>query len=689
MLKQDVEILEANLKESPYIQIISNLPENIKPKDAPPPQQVYREYDNPGGYQQQPVYGGGYEQYPPGKMNPGPVEHDPQLHKPKYGGGYYPGYPEQVAPGPMAGPPGKHQPPLPQEQYYIQQDMQEAYQQPYDDQDEYLADPSLGDQGYRPAPPPQYKAPNLKLPAGGPGYQPGPNHPGQYPINPNPQQYHPQNKPYEHPGYPQYTEQPNPRFPGVPVQQPPRKTQLQPSPVHPSEQAAGPMIHAPYLPKPMKEKVPPQQYSQGFEPMDPYRPQPGLQEHYRQEQPVNPQGLPYYPKKKEPYGKAEYRPEYDELEYEHQTPDDYSGYYPAETHPQNPPYYKPEKTPVQGPYVKPDRADRQPSGYERKQGSFHQGQHSGSRGEGSQHHAPHSADHSQHSQNQPQPRRTVQPQTAPIQTLPQPAEKVQKEPAPAKVQSSKKDKAQLQPAQNTKQSASKQKPGNFEDNVMDSTPSISKPSNPIISSLSSVSSPTSHPQPAQSSTSPVDPPASDTLASTPDVKFIDPTVENINRKPGFNRTKKRVYGRDKKLQEFKSRAQSESPARLREEGAESPEKPKPPKTEEDLEAPHSDQEESETELKPKIGGGTFHFNESSGDSDYEFEKPKKEHQISEQDSESDSEPSDEHEQGSRELPGKAPEAPRKEASDKPQEPAAQDPSQPILPALDTIEENNE
>ena len=220
---------------------------------------------------------------------------------------------------------------------------------------------------------------------------------------------------------------------------------------------------------------------------------------------------------------------------------------------------------------------------------------------------------------------------------------------------------------------------------MDSTPSISKPSNPVISSLSSVSSPTSHPQPAQSSTSPVDPPASDTLASTPDVKFIDPTVENINRKPGFNRAKKRVYSRDKKMQEFKSRAQSESPARLREDEADPADKPKPPKTEEDLEAPQSDQEESAGELKPKIGG-TFHFNESSGDSDYEFDRPKKD-QISEQQSESGSNISDEDDDPND--PQAKPDASKKDPSDKPLEPVAQEPIQPTPPALDTIEENNE
>lgn len=42
-------------------------------------------------------------------------------------------------------------------------------------------------------------------------------------------------------------------------------------------------------------------------------------------------------------------------------------------------------------------------------------------------------------------------------------------------------------------------------------------------------------------------------AASPNEKFIDDTVENINRKPGFNRLKKKYHVREKKLQEFKAR----------------------------------------------------------------------------------------------------------------------------------------
>jgi hypothetical protein len=616
MLKQDVEILEANLKESPYIQIISNLPENAKPKDAPPPpnpQQPYRDYDNPGGYQQ-PGYNPGYEQYGPGKMNPGAglAEHDPQLHKQKYSG-YYPGYTEQVAPGPMTGPPGKHQPQLPQQQYYMQQGV-EDYQQPYEPQEDYLEDPNLEDQGYRPVPP-QYKGPGLKHPTGAQGYQGGPNQPPQYPINPNPQQYHPQGKPYEHPAYPQYSEHPNPRYPAQPIAQSSRKSQLQPSQIHPAEQPGGPMIQPPYIPKPAKEKLPPQPFNPGYESMDPYRHPQAPPEHYRQEQPGSQPGMPYYPKKKEHYSKADYRPEYDEYGYE-QPADDYSGYYPADSHQH---YYKQDKSASHAAYAKADRSDRQSGGYDRKRGSFHQGQHSGSRGEGSQQHGPHSADHSQHSQNQPQSRRTGQSQTVQPQAQLTPPEKAAKEPATAKAQSSKKEKVQLQPAlnPNTKLSASKQKPANFEDNVMDSTPSISKPTNPVISSLSSVSSPTSHPQPAQSSTSPVDPPASDTLASTPDVKFIDDTAEKNLRKPGFNRDKKKHWQRKNK---FDSHLQS---------GAQAADEHSVLEHSQRANQPNCSPATIDHGLNPALNpaqqnatrmGGTFHFNESSDEELREFQQ---------------------------------------------------------------------
>lgn len=42
-------------------------------------------------------------------------------------------------------------------------------------------------------------------------------------------------------------------------------------------------------------------------------------------------------------------------------------------------------------------------------------------------------------------------------------------------------------------------------------------------------------------------------AASPNEKFIDDTVENINRKPGFNRLKKKKFDRDRKLEEYKAR----------------------------------------------------------------------------------------------------------------------------------------
>lgn len=44
-------------------------------------------------------------------------------------------------------------------------------------------------------------------------------------------------------------------------------------------------------------------------------------------------------------------------------------------------------------------------------------------------------------------------------------------------------------------------------------------------------------------------------AASANEKFIDDTVENINRKPGFNRNKKKVFERDRKLEEYKRRVQ--------------------------------------------------------------------------------------------------------------------------------------
>lgn len=46
-------------------------------------------------------------------------------------------------------------------------------------------------------------------------------------------------------------------------------------------------------------------------------------------------------------------------------------------------------------------------------------------------------------------------------------------------------------------------------------------------------------------------------AASPNEKFIDDTVENINRKPGFNRLKKKYHVREKKLQEYKARVRGD------------------------------------------------------------------------------------------------------------------------------------
>lgn len=42
-------------------------------------------------------------------------------------------------------------------------------------------------------------------------------------------------------------------------------------------------------------------------------------------------------------------------------------------------------------------------------------------------------------------------------------------------------------------------------------------------------------------------------AAAPNEKFIDDTVENINRKPGFNRLKKKKFDRDRKLEEYRAK----------------------------------------------------------------------------------------------------------------------------------------
>lgn len=47
-------------------------------------------------------------------------------------------------------------------------------------------------------------------------------------------------------------------------------------------------------------------------------------------------------------------------------------------------------------------------------------------------------------------------------------------------------------------------------------------------------------------------------AASPNEKFIDDTVENINRKPGFNRLKKKYNVRAKKLEEYKVRISSQA-----------------------------------------------------------------------------------------------------------------------------------
>jgi len=46
-------------------------------------------------------------------------------------------------------------------------------------------------------------------------------------------------------------------------------------------------------------------------------------------------------------------------------------------------------------------------------------------------------------------------------------------------------------------------------------------------------------------------------AASPNEKFIDDTVENINRKPGFNRAKKKKFDRDRKLGEYRATVQQQ------------------------------------------------------------------------------------------------------------------------------------
>ena len=46
-------------------------------------------------------------------------------------------------------------------------------------------------------------------------------------------------------------------------------------------------------------------------------------------------------------------------------------------------------------------------------------------------------------------------------------------------------------------------------------------------------------------------------AAAPNEKFIDDTLENINRKPGFNRNKKKKFDRDRKLEEYRVKLQQQ------------------------------------------------------------------------------------------------------------------------------------
>ena len=61
-------------------------------------------------------------------------------------------------------------------------------------------------------------------------------------------------------------------------------------------------------------------------------------------------------------------------------------------------------------------------------------------------------------------------------------------------------------------------------------------------------------------------------AASPNEKFIDDTVENINRKPGFNRSKKKKYDRDRKLEEYLARVDSQAEIERKDSGTSSQKK---------------------------------------------------------------------------------------------------------------------
>ena len=690
MVRQDVETLESDLKGSPFIQIISNVLESTKQKEAPVPKPQYREYQDPGHLPPPADYQDQYNQPPqaPQKHSPKVVgQPDPRSlqNKPPYG--YYPNpnYPsrEQIQqPPPQTKQPTRKVQPQP-DQYYPVDDYNQDEFADYDNPNlpptgKGLQDPSM----YDPVPPNYSKNPNQLIPQGFTG---NPNHPQFQPPNYSQyQQYEPQGE-YS----PVYT----PQYPPQPHSSSQRKESTQQQSKH--SETRGTHGNKPYV------KDQDRGYPQNVSEEDQYK---------YSNKPHYPEQIQHYSKKKDPQGKSSvYKPSSQDYEqYEGQRDTGYKEYYPHHhDHPSDKQYYqKGDK-----PYGK-QGSERQPAGYDKRKGSGNihgPTPLSGSRGEGS-FKGPQSVENSQNSQNPAQGsgrKGTTTGQHHQQHTSHQYQDKYQAQPPQPKHPSAKK---QQQPTATVKQS-SKQKGGNFEDNIMEQPVQHQTKQLDAASSHSSISS---HQQPdnQQGHTNPSHAdhlPASDTLASTPDVKFIDPNVENINRKPGFNRMKKRVFLRDEKLKTFKERAQSVSPGRNKDEqGLENlPDTTKLNKSEEDLKNKEELEEGSEDEFKPTKKKGSFHFHESSGESEENDDRHEDERIYEEEEGVSHTPSSDEKKKSSQEDNGDKPLAP---VLNKPQDTEgklkpslqASDPPQPPLlsqilnlgeggneKALDTIEENNE